>query len=195
VVEVDPWFDDANVRNILNPSSYDAVSSSLVTRYSGVWLLYNQLFNSYPMVRATIDLASSVAWWDKNPEFIASFLVTDVSANVRGWILLCSDTYSAGNAKIGIYLEGSTVKIMSCINGGADSYTTLGTIATGMHIIKMRYVSGVKIQAWLDRGAVVEKTTDLPSGMTMSDLKFLARFGGVADTRMQVYPPRILRGR
>jgi hypothetical protein len=144
-------------------------------------------------LRATINWAGiAPAVFDKNPEFIVEFNVDSVSANARMRLAITvADETTSTNKKFGVEQRGNTLYILSSDGTTETANVSLGTITAGAHIIRVKLVSGIKIQAWLDGGAVIEKTTNLPSGMHSADIKWCAKIWLLGDSSMMVFPVRI----
>jgi hypothetical protein len=190
----DHWMDAGKQKMIIRPSYYDSVSSATyVTRFSGLWQLYTGSGQT-PYARSTMGL-SFVAppLFDKNPEFLVCFNLSDVSANIRVWLVMAaSDEFTGSNKKFGIKIEGSTVKIIS--SDGTETTTTVASgISVGYHRARVKLVSGEKIQCWWDgASSPVEKTTNLPSGTNQADVKWCMRIQGVNESTLYVWPVSFL---
>jgi hypothetical protein len=185
------WEDITKLFWLLHPNYYDSVSSATyVTRKSGYWQLYSYQSTTNPTVHAIfIAVGYGYNLFSKNPEFIVAFSVPDLSGAIVRLVLSAGAGETASNHKFGVIIENSTLKIVS--SNGTETKTDIGAIATGFHRVRCRLTSGSKIEVWVDDAASpTQKTTNLPSAM-ISDAEFCARYSGVVDWAMIVYPCRI----
>lgn len=175
---------------IVRPSYYDAISSaSWVSRKNDYWKLANGLTEQNPYARATVwETYTSPNVFDKNPEFIVFFNMSDVSSDLNVWLVLSAGPENtASNRKFGIKIEGTTVYIISS-DGTTETKTQVATaVASAWHKARVKLVSGVKVQCWWDDAASpVEKTTNLPSGAHIADILWCMRHSGVMEALLCV---------
>ena len=187
------WMDASKLKTVIRPSYYDTVSSATyVTRYSGLWQLYTDALPSPYLVyaRSTMGISYlSPAIFDKNPQFLVCFNLSEVGGNIRVWlVIVATDEYTGANKKFGIKIEGSTVYIIS--SDGTETKTQVATgISAGYHRARVKLTSGSKIECWWDgASSPVEKTTNLPSGSNPADIKWCMRIQGVNESTLYVWP-------
>jgi len=160
-----------------------------VTRKNDYWKIVNGLTEQNPYARATIwETAVTPNVFDKNPEFIVFFHMSDIASGLNLWLVISAGAESTqSNKKFGIKIEGTTVYIVSS-DGTSETKTQVATgVAAGWHRARVKLVSGQKVQCWWNgAGSPVEKTTNLPGGVHGSDVLWCMKHSGIAEAGLYV---------